>query len=228
MVVEYMGKVARFVAYTGELTMEERKLLNVAYWNLIGARRVSWNIIASNGLKEESNGNEVGVLLIKDFRQKIESEISNLCDSILNLLDSHLLPSASSPESKDIALANLVHAHPTRLALNFSVFYYEILNNHEYAFNIAKEAFDDAISKLDMLSEQSYKESTLLLQKLKSNMSLKTETRVPRVVEKTCSFVLLTRSFLVALISLVNPRLLINDYKWSLAAILTWGLNKED
>ncbi|KAG7279966.1 hypothetical protein CRUP_025218 [Coryphaenoides rupestris] len=51
--------------------------------------------------------------------------------------------------------------HPIRLglALNFSVFYYEILNSPEQACKLAKSAFDDAISMLDSLNSESYKDS---------------------------------------------------------------------
>lgn len=48
---------------------------------------------------------------------------------------------------------SLPATNPIRLglALNFSVFYYEILNKPERACELAKSAFDDAISELDRL-----------------------------------------------------------------------------
>lgn len=58
------------------------------------------------------------------------------------------------------------------LALNFSVFYYEILNSPERACRLAKAAFDDAIAELDTLSEESYKDSTLIMQLLRDNLTL--------------------------------------------------------
>jgi hypothetical protein len=58
------------------------------------------------------------------------------------------------------------------LALNFSVFYYEVLNSPEQACSLAKSAFDEAISELDTLSEESYKDSTLIMQLLRDNLTL--------------------------------------------------------
>jgi 14-3-3 protein epsilon len=56
--------------------------------------------------------------------------------------------------------------------LNFSVFYYEILNSPDRACHLAKQAFDDAIAELDSLSEESYRDSTLIMQLLRDNLTL--------------------------------------------------------
>ena len=76
--------------------------------------------------------------------------------------------------ASDIAMTQLQPTHPTRLglALNFSVFYYEILNSPEKACRVAKAAFDDAITELDTLNGESYKESTLIMQQLRDNLTL--------------------------------------------------------
>ncbi|KAM3237834.1 14-3-3 protein 7 [Capsicum annuum] len=72
------------------------------------------------------------------------------------------------------ASSDLAPTHPIRLglALNFSVFYYEILNSPERACHLAKQAFDEAIAELDSLSEESYKDSTLIMQLLRDNLTL--------------------------------------------------------
>ncbi|XP_023117143.1 tyrosine 3-monooxygenase/tryptophan 5-monooxygenase activation protein, epsilon polypeptide 1 isoform X1 [Amphiprion ocellaris] len=74
----------------------------------------------------------------------------------------------------DIASTDLPPTHPIRLglALNFSVFYYEILNSPDRACRLAKAAFDDAIAELDTLSEDCYKDSTLIMQLLRDNLTL--------------------------------------------------------
>jgi 14-3-3 protein epsilon len=78
----------------------------------------------------------------------------------------------------DVAQTELTPTHPIRLglALNFSVFYYEILNSPERACHLAKTAFDDAIAELDSLSEESYRDSTLIMQLLRDNLTLWTSS----------------------------------------------------
>jgi len=68
--------------------------------------------------------------------------------------------------------------HPIRLglALNYSVCFYEILKDKKKACQLAKDAFDEAISKLDKLEESDYKDSTLIMQLLRDNLTLWTST----------------------------------------------------
>ena len=46
------------------------------------------------------------------------------------------------------------------------------LGQPEKAQRIAKQAFDDAIAELDTLDEESYKDSTLIMQLLRDNLTL--------------------------------------------------------
>ena len=71
-----------------------------------------------------------------------------------------------------LSLINMWRIYFLGLALNFSVFYYEILNKPDEACKLAKKAFDDAIAELDTLSEDSYKDSTLIMQLLRDNLTL--------------------------------------------------------
>jgi len=94
------------------------------------------------------------------------------------IADSRKESSAKALESynsaTNVANRDLPPTHPIRLglALNFSVFYYEILNSPDRACHLAKQAFDDAIAELDTLSEESYKDSTLIMQLLRDNLTL--------------------------------------------------------
>ncbi|KAG6429777.1 hypothetical protein SASPL_107830 [Salvia splendens] len=200
--VESMKNVAMLDV---ELSVDERNLLSVGYKNVIGARRASWRIMSSIEQKEESKGHENNVKLIKEYRLKVENELSKICQDILAVIDKHLIPSSGSAEATvffhkmkgdycrylaefkvdqekkeaaDLSLkgyeAYLPSTHPIRLglALNFSVFYYEIMNSPERACHLAKQAFDEAIADLDTLSEESYKDSTLIMQLLRDNLTL--------------------------------------------------------
>ena len=97
--VSEMNEVAQ-MACDLELSVEERNLLSVAYRNATGARRASWRIVSSIEQKEESKGNAEHVKRIEKCREKVEKELSEMCSSILKLLDDHLVPTASSGENK--------------------------------------------------------------------------------------------------------------------------------
>jgi len=77
-------------------------------------------------------------------------------------------------KARVLAEEKLAETHPTRLglALNFSVCYYEILGEKDKACDLAKKAFDAAIEKLDTLNDDSYKDSTLIMQLLRDNLTL--------------------------------------------------------
>lgn len=98
--VQFMDKLVLSATPSAELTVEERNLLSVAYKNVIGSLRAAWRIVSSIEQKEESRKNEDHVVLVKEYRSKIERELSEVCAGILKLLDSNLVPSASSSESK--------------------------------------------------------------------------------------------------------------------------------
>ena len=92
--------------------------------------------------------------------------------------NANLVPFPGKQSATDVAQTELTPTHPIRLglALNFSVFYYEILNSPDRACHLAKQAFDDAIAELDSLSEESYRDSTLIMQLLRDNLTLWTSS----------------------------------------------------
>jgi len=77
-------------------------------------------------------------------------------------------------KAQELAKEELPKTHPIRLglALNYSVFFYEILGEPQEACKLAKGAFDDAIAELDSVKEESYKDSTLIMQLLRDNLTL--------------------------------------------------------
>jgi 14-3-3 protein epsilon len=83
--------------------------------------------------------------------------------------------------ASDVALAELPPTNPIRLglALNFSVFYYEVFSSPEKACLLAKSAFDDAIAVMDKLDDESYKDSAQIMQLLRDNVTLWTNDMAP-------------------------------------------------
>ncbi|XP_054789097.1 14-3-3-like protein B [Prosopis cineraria] len=210
--ITFIRKAVLSSTPSSELTDVERNLVSVAYKNLTGSLRSSWRALYTIEQKEEARKNDDLVPLVKSFRSKVESELSNVGDSILELLDSNLIPSATTSESKvfylkmkgdynrymaefrlgeegkaaadatmsaykaaqEIANADLPTIHPVRLALalNFSVFHYEILRQYRKAYKMANQAFEEAMSELDTLGEENYKDSTIIMQLLRDNLNL--------------------------------------------------------
>ncbi|XP_065144475.1 tyrosine 3-monooxygenase/tryptophan 5-monooxygenase activation protein, theta polypeptide b [Paramisgurnus dabryanus] len=200
-----------------ELSNEERNLLSVAYKNVVGARRSAWRVISS--IEQKTEGNDKKLQMVKEYREKVECELRDICNDVLELLNKYLIENSTNPESKvfylkmkgdyyrylaevasgddkkatiensqdayqkafDISKTEMQPTHPIRLglALNFSVFFYEILNSPEKACALAKQAFDEAIAELDTLNEESYKDSTLIMQLLRDNLTLWTSDNAP-------------------------------------------------
>lgn len=75
------------------------------------------------------------------------------------------------------AAKDLLPVNPIRLGLilNFSVFYYEIMNEPEEACRMARVAFDEAVAGLDSASESSYRDAALIMQLLRDNLTLWTQ-----------------------------------------------------
>ena len=218
-----------FVTKNNVLSVEQRNLLSVAYKNVVGVRRSAWRIISSiEGKYNEGDDEHLHQLSI-EYKEKIESELKGICNTVLELLDTHLVkkeePEAAteksegdepetdplesqvfyikmkgdyyryiaevakenSPEKEEVVnnshksyeeayniSSKMPTTHPIRLglALNYSVFLYEIKQDQSKACELAKQAFDHAITELDKLKEDAYKDSTLIMQLLRDNLTL--------------------------------------------------------
>ena len=77
-------------------------------------------------------------------------------------------------EANEIANKSIPISSSTRLglALNYSVFFYEIKGLKEEACIIAKNAFDEAMKVLDILEKSKPKDTILIIQLLKENLIL--------------------------------------------------------
>ena len=207
--LDYMKKVAYL---DQELSIDERNLLSVAYKNTVGSRRTAWRALTSIETKEEAKSSKY-LPLLRDYKEKIEKELNQYCDDILQVLDQKLIPGSEDNKeanvfflkmkgdyyryiseyasgelhqkasdnalqayqsATDVATSNLKTTHPIRLglALNFSVFYYEVMNDPTKACQLAKESFDQAISDIEELEEDVYKDATTIMQLIRDNLTL--------------------------------------------------------
>merc|ERR1712025_581311 len=58
------------------------------------------------------------------------------------------------------------------LALNFSVFHYEVMKNHKAACDLADKALQDALDKIDELEEDDFRDAKSIIELLKENLTL--------------------------------------------------------
>ena len=196
---------------SSELTIEERNLLSVAYKNAIGPHRTAWRALSSIENKEESKGSK-RVPLIASYKLIVEKELNKFCNSIIELLDTKLIPSANMKEANvfylkmkgdyhryiaeyasgdahstasndalkaynfatEVAHEHLITTHPIRLglALNSSVFYYEVMADPTKACQLAKSAFDEAIADIEQIDDDCYKDATTIMQLIRDNLTL--------------------------------------------------------
>ena len=77
-------------------------------------------------------------------------------------------------DAMNVAKETLSPTHPVKLglSLNHSVFFYEIMQNPEKACTMARQAFDDAIADLDNVEDEYYKDTTLIMQLIRDNLTL--------------------------------------------------------
>merc|ERR1719445_1940123 len=164
------------------LTVDERNLLSVAYKNVIGARRASWRTLNGESQDQDSKSAD----LIPTYKNQVQKELTNICNEVLALLKKDLI-------KKDTIQTYLDDDNTTKKSDpegEAQVFYLKMAGDYyrylaeaviekkieEQAADFYKQAFDEAISKLDKLEEADYKDSTLIMQLLRDNLTLWTSS----------------------------------------------------
>ena len=205
-----------FTEVAGDISNDERNVLSIAYKHLVGERRNAWRIVSAmeKGYEESDFRKKVA----HDYRSEIAAEQRSICEEVLFLIESYLLPNTPDFESKIVYLkmkgdyyrylaevkdgdetrnkdvkesqsayeeayllskGQMPPSHPIHLglALNYSVFHYEILDQTEKACEIASSAFDLAVENQDeqeglIPSDDNQKDTMLILQLLRDNLTL--------------------------------------------------------
>ncbi|XP_073004574.1 uncharacterized protein [Typha latifolia] len=127
----------------GALTAEERSFFSVAYKNVAGDRRAAWRMI-SHIERRKSEGRAA---LVKNCRDRSESELASICAKMLRILESHLIPSAGSSEAKVFYLKAKGDYHRCIAEFKPGVERKEAVNDSMAAYQAA-QAFDAAIAEL--------------------------------------------------------------------------------
>jgi 14-3-3 protein epsilon len=74
----------------------------------------------------------------------------------------------------DAAGKDLPACNPIKLglALNFSVFYYEVMQDNKQACALAETALQDAMNKIDDVDEETFRDAKSIIELLKENLTL--------------------------------------------------------
>merc|ERR1719222_57307 len=77
-------------------------------------------------------------------------------------------------EEADKLSKGLNPCNPIRLglALNFSVFHYEVMNDKKRACDLGEQALTEALEKIDDVDEETFRDAKSIIELLKENLSL--------------------------------------------------------
>ena len=81
--------------------------------------------------------------------------------------------------------SSLNACNPIRLglALNYSVFQYEVMNDHKKACELGESALTEALEKIDDVDEETFRDAKSIIELLKENLSLWKEEEGDNAVE---------------------------------------------
>jgi len=154
--------------YRGTIEAELNKVCN----EVIQLLKATTDVVKK---KEETDSNQEDLV----FYLKMSGDYYRYLSEVQTTESNQQTAEQFYKDATEVAEENLPETHPTRLglALNYSVCCYEITEKKELACEIAKKAFDSAIEKLDTLNDSSYKDSTLIMQLLRDNLTLWTSEK---------------------------------------------------
>ena len=106
------------------------------------------------------------VKMVGDYYRYISE---NAKDAKLEEVKQKALESYSSANSIELAACNPIKLG---LALNYSVFHYEVMKNYKQACELADSALTEALEKIDELEEDDFRDAKSIIELLKENLTL--------------------------------------------------------
>ena len=196
-----------------DLSSDERNLLSIAYKNTISLDRQAIRTLLAYESKEAKKAESPYLEYIREYKQKVQKELEDLCNKICETIDTLLLPKATTDEAKvfyhkmkgdyyryiaenvdgdvkkkysDLGLSSynsaldasnsIDYKNPIKLglALNLSVFYYEVVGNKEEACKLAQETLDKSKEALNGADEDEdeVKDAMSIVNLLQENLSM--------------------------------------------------------
>jgi 14-3-3 protein epsilon len=196
-----------------DLSSDERNLLSIAYKNTISLRRQAIRTLLAYEMKEKKRDESLYLNYIREYKEKVEKELEDLCLKIIKNIDTYLIARSADNEAKvfyhkmiadyyryiaenvsgdakknysDLSKKSYEEAtkyakelpisNPIKLglALNYSVFFYEVYNDQETACSIAKETLDQVKSELSNVDEDDdeYKDAFSIINLLQENLNM--------------------------------------------------------
>ena len=196
-----------------DLSSDERNLLSLAYKNTISLDRQAIRTLLAYESKEAKKAESPYLEYIREYKQKVQKELEDLCNKICETIDTNLLPKANTDEAKvfyhkmkgdyyryiaenvdgdtkkkysDLGLSaynaaldvanSIDYKNPIKLglALNLSVFYYEVVGDKEQACKLAQETLDKSKEALNGVDEEEdeVKDAMSIVNLLQENLSM--------------------------------------------------------
>ena len=127
------------------------------------------NTIRSRVLKGTEVGGEPKAFFVKMIGDYYRYISENAKDAALENAKQSALQSYEEANAIDLPPCNPIRLG---LALNFSVFHYEVMKNHKAACDLADSALQDALEKIDELQEDDFRDAKSIIELLKENLTL--------------------------------------------------------
>ena len=102
------------------------------------------------------------------YRYVAESADKDRMDEVKNGALEHYNQAMTICE-KDLGACNPIRLG---LALNFSVFHFEVMNDHKKACELGENALQQALEKIDDCDEETFRDAKSIIELLKENLSL--------------------------------------------------------
>ena len=98
---EMIGFVKKYISMSSSLlSLDERYYFTTAYKNSVGNRRAELRLLTSIELKEQRNQNKTMLENLKKYKKKIEDELTQLCNELIDIIDEKMLPYSKNPENE--------------------------------------------------------------------------------------------------------------------------------